>query len=115
MSIQAYKQVQNQTDSGVQLSIRAVRSILLYCQDWTNKTLSKEQRLQSVDAGQVLCDTMVIHMIDSLPHNEQKLLLTIFTKTSYDLMQCHANPNMSLLENERALIKVLDVLQNKSK
>jgi hypothetical protein len=115
MSIQAYKNVQNQTDTGVQLSIRAVRSILLYCQDWTNKALSKEQRLQSVDAGQVLCDTMVVNMIDALPEREQELLLIIFTKTSYDLMCCHTNPHQSLLENERALMKILDVLQNKSK
>ena len=108
-----YSQMQNATDSPIQLSTRAVRSILLYCQDWDDKSLPLSQRLQSVQAGQVLCDAMTQSMIDDMPEREATLLMTIFIKTSQDLFACETNPSKRLVENERALIQLLDILAKK--
>lgn len=110
-----YQDTQNVTDSTHQLSIRAIRSIYLYCKDWGDKSLSEHQRIQSVEAGQLLCDTLVVCLNDSLDPEVQEVLLKIFTKTSHDLFQCQINPNKSLLDNERALLKILDLLENGKK
>ena len=114
MSITAYQKTQNATDTPAQLSIRAVRSIYLYCKDWSDKSLSDHQRLQSIEAGQVLCDTMMLYLNDNLDSEVQEILLKIFTKTSHDLFECTFNPNKSLFENERAMLKILKILQNES-
>lgn len=105
-----YSQIQNLTDSPVQLSVRAVRSILLYCQDWDDKSLPLHQRLQSVKAGQILCDAIMQCIVDDIPEKEARLLLSIFSKTSQDLFDCESNPHKRLIDNERALIQLLDIL-----
>ena len=108
-----YTQMQNATDSPIQLSIRAVRSILLYCQDWDDKSLPLNQRIQSVKAGQILCDAISQSMIDDIPEQEALLLLTIFIKTSQDLFDCESNASKRLVDNERALIQLLGILSKK--
>ena len=116
LAAQKYAQMQNATDTPKQLSIRAVRSILLYCQDWGDKSLPASQRIQSVKAGQILCDAISQCLIDDIPENEAKLLLTIFSKTSQDLFECESNPHKKLVENERALIQLIDIMmKNNSK
>ena len=111
MGIEQYRNTQNITDSGKQLSIRVVRSILLYCNDWSNKSLSKAQRLQSVQAGQVLCDAIIENMIDTIPEKEAKLLMTIFAETSIDLFECTMNDHKSLIQNEQALLNILRIME----
>jgi hypothetical protein len=111
--INLYKQTQNVTDSAVQLSVRALKSILLYCQDWSNKELTLAQRLESVNAGQQLCDALIVHMKNELPIREQQLLMTIFQQTSVDLFECTTNLEKSLFENEHAIIKVIDLFTKK--
>ena len=110
-----YTQMQNATDSPIQLSIRAVRSILLYCQDWDDKSLPLSQRIQSVKAGQTLCEAMMQSMIDDIPAKEASLLMAIFAKTSQDLFDCETNDRKKLIDNERALIQLLDILGKSSK
>jgi hypothetical protein len=114
-SLQGYQKTMNASDSPVQLSIRAVRSILLYCQDWDNKDLPYKQREQAVNAGQILCDALVSHMRNDLPEQEAALLLNIFTNTSIAMHDCLVDPSVSLIENEQALIKILDILNRRGK
>ena len=114
MSVKMYQNTQNFTDSGVQLSIRAVRSILLYCKDCGDKELSIEQRIQSAEAGQILCDAIVLHMINDLPEKEQKLLLTIFTEISIKLNEWVNDHSTNLVECERTLIKLLNIFGQSS-
>lgn len=111
LSIRAYKKIQYATDSPVTLSIRAVESILVYCKDWSDGGLNLAQRLQSAKAGQTLCDAMIQSMNSNLPEKEQVLLLAIFTHTSNALFECTLNKSISLIENERALMKILDILK----
>lgn len=115
MSTQYYKQTQNLSDSPVQLSIRAIRSVLMYCQDWSDKSLSKLQRMQSIEAGQQLCGAMVDNILPTLPEKEQLLILKILTATSVDLFECSINENKSLFENEHALIQLIDIMQKPTK
>lgn len=113
--INKYKQTQNTTDSAIQLSVRALRSVLLYCQDWDDYELTLNQRLEAVDAGRQLCDALIIYMRSDLPMREQVLLTTVLQQTSNDLSECMTNLHKSLLKNEHSLIKLIDIFQEKSK
>ena len=113
MSINAYKQTQNATDTPVQLSARAIRSVLLYCKDWSDKSLSLAQRKKSLSAGQLLCDALIMNLNETLPEIEYRLLMTILRKTSNDIMECNMQGQGSLVEDERAMIRILDILENK--
>lgn len=115
MSINQYKQTQNMSDTPIQLSIRAIKSVLMYCQDWSDKELSAHQKLQAVTAGQQLCDAIVENINPELPEKEQLLLMSIITVTSVDLFECTINPQKSLFNNEHALINLIDIMEKGKK
>lgn len=111
--INKYKQTQNTTDSAIQLSVRALRSVLLYCQDWADKELTLNQRMEAVDAGRQLSDALIIYMRADLPVREQLLLTTVLQQTSNELAECMTNIHKSLMGSEHSLIQLIDLLSIK--
>jgi hypothetical protein len=107
--INIYKKTQNTTDSAIQVSVRALRSVLLYCQDWSDNELTLRQRLEAVDAGRQLCDALIIYMRDDLPLRERQLLTTVLQHTSDELAVCMTDVYKSLIDVEYNLMKIIQL------
>lgn len=109
--VDIYRNVQNNTDSVVSLSKRAIRSILLYCQDWdNNKELSIEQRKQSLHAGIQLIGFVLESLNDMIPEEEKELYIAILLNGQRQMVDCLSDEKKRLIDFERALIKILEVM-----
>lgn len=104
-----YAKFQNDNDSTLQLSVRAIRSVLLYCKDVSDNYLSPAQRYQSAMAGNLLCNAMIMNM-NQLPEEETRILTTILRKTAEAFTNRQQGSLINMIPHERALIKILDII-----
>ena len=78
MTVLAYKQIQNETSTDIDLSRRVIQSVLSYIKDCSNFTLSETQRIESLLNAHTLCSGALLSLSRNPETEENSFLFNVF-------------------------------------